>query len=71
MTVVPLPGKVSRAGVSSEDDDVVMSSSQQLVKPFKTSTQVTVVTKPAAASSAVTASHVSHVVRTLETKTSV
>uniref|UniRef100_A0A7N6F788 BRCA2-interacting transcriptional repressor EMSY n=1 Tax=Anabas testudineus TaxID=64144 RepID=A0A7N6F788_ANATE len=38
--------------------------------PYKTSSQVTVVTKPVAASSAVTASHVSHVVRTLETKTS-
>ncbi|XP_026227422.1 BRCA2-interacting transcriptional repressor EMSY isoform X2 [Anabas testudineus] len=54
-------GKVNRAVVPSEDDEVVMSSSQQLGKPYKTSSQVTVVTKPVAASSAVTASHVSHV----------
>ncbi|KAK2828409.1 hypothetical protein Q5P01_019443 [Channa striata] len=53
-------GKVSRVGVSSEDDDVVMSSSQQLVKPYKASSQVTMVTKPAVAPSAATASHVSH-----------
>lgn len=57
--MVPLPGKVSRVGVSSEDDEVVMSSSQQLGKPYK----------PAAVSSA--ASHVSHVVRTLQSRTSV
>ncbi|XP_023286699.1 BRCA2-interacting transcriptional repressor EMSY isoform X1 [Seriola lalandi dorsalis] len=44
-------GKVSRVGVSSEDDDVVMSSSQQLGKPYK----------PAAVSSAAAASHVSQV----------
>ncbi|XP_040006481.1 BRCA2-interacting transcriptional repressor EMSY isoform X3 [Xiphias gladius] len=43
--------KVSRVGVSSEDNDVVMSSSQQLVKPYK----------PAAVSSAASASHLSHV----------
>ncbi|XP_051257184.1 BRCA2-interacting transcriptional repressor EMSY isoform X6 [Dicentrarchus labrax] len=55
-------GKVSRVGVSSEDDDVVMSSSQQLGKPYKSSiSQVTVVTKPVAVSSAAAASHVSHV----------
>lgn len=52
-------GKVSRVGVPSEDD-VVMSSSQLLGKPYKTISQVTVVTKPAAVSSAATASHVSH-----------
>eukprot|EP00064_Thunnus_orientalis_P017080 superscaffoldBa00003533_g17157 len=52
-------GKVSRVGVPSEDD-VVMSSSQLLGKPYKSISQVTVVTKPAAVSSAVTASHVSH-----------
>ncbi|XP_029029208.1 BRCA2-interacting transcriptional repressor EMSY isoform X2 [Betta splendens] len=51
-------GKVSRVGVSTEDDDVVMSSSQQLVKPYKTSGQVAVATKAAAATSA--ASHASH-----------
>ncbi|XP_071362689.1 BRCA2-interacting transcriptional repressor EMSY isoform X3 [Trachinotus anak] len=44
-------GKVSRVGVSSEDDDVVMSSSQQLGKAYK----------PAAVSSVAAASHVSHV----------
>lgn len=57
-------GKVSsRVGVPSEDDNVVMSSSQQLGKPYKISSQVTVVTKPAAAvsSAAAAASHVSHV----------
>nr|XP_046265863.1 BRCA2-interacting transcriptional repressor EMSY [Scatophagus argus] len=52
-------GKVSRVGVSSEDDDVVMSSSQQLGKPYKSSSsQVAVVTKPVAACS--TVSHASH-----------
>ncbi|XP_041808903.1 BRCA2-interacting transcriptional repressor EMSY isoform X2 [Chelmon rostratus] len=55
-------GKVSRVGVASEDDDVVMSSSQQMGKPYKTSSsgQVTVVTKPVAVSSAAAVSHVSH-----------
>ncbi|XP_019130356.1 BRCA2-interacting transcriptional repressor EMSY isoform X1 [Larimichthys crocea] len=53
-------GKVSRVGVSSEGDDVVMSSSQQLGKPFKISSQVTVVTKPAAVVSAAAASQASH-----------
>ena len=65
--VIPLPGKVSsRVGVPSEDDNVVMSPSQQLGKPYKIS-QVTVVTKPAAtvSSAAAAASHVSHMVRTL------
>lgn len=52
-------GKVSRVGASSEDDDVVMSSSQQLGKPYKSGSQVTMVTKLAAAPSAATASHVS------------
>ncbi|XP_030603048.1 BRCA2-interacting transcriptional repressor EMSY [Archocentrus centrarchus] len=50
-------GKASRAGVPSEDDEVVISSGQQLGKPHKTSA-VAVVTKPAAASSAAAASHV-------------
>uniref|UniRef100_UPI0037E71CE7 BRCA2-interacting transcriptional repressor EMSY n=1 Tax=Semicossyphus pulcher TaxID=241346 RepID=UPI0037E71CE7 len=55
------PGKVSRLAVSTEGDDVVMSSSQQLVKPFKSSvSQVTVVTKPAGVPSVAAASHVSH-----------
>ncbi|CAJ1063403.1 BRCA2-interacting transcriptional repressor EMSY isoform X4 [Xyrichtys novacula] len=41
------PGKVSRLTVSADDEDVVMSSTQQLVKPFKTTiSQVTMVTKP-------------------------
>ncbi|XP_067347899.1 BRCA2-interacting transcriptional repressor EMSY isoform X2 [Channa argus] len=53
-------GKVSRVGVFSEDDDVVMSSSQQQVKPCKASSQVTVVTKPAVTPSATTPSHISH-----------
>ncbi|KAM7397597.1 hypothetical protein PAMA_005755 [Pampus argenteus] len=52
-------GKVSRVGVPTEDN-VVMSSSQLLGKPYKSISQVTVVTKPAAVSSAATASHVSH-----------
>ncbi|KAM7373985.1 hypothetical protein PAMP_006665 [Pampus punctatissimus] len=52
-------GKVSRVGVPSEDD-VVMSSSQLLGKPYKSMSQVTLVTKPAVVSSAATASHVSH-----------
>ncbi|KAM9332238.1 BRCA2-interacting transcriptional repressor EMSY isoform 2-T2 [Pholidichthys leucotaenia] len=43
-------GKPIRVGASSEDDDVVMSSSQQPVKPHKTSTPVTVVTKPVVSS---------------------
>ncbi|XP_029282637.1 LOW QUALITY PROTEIN: BRCA2-interacting transcriptional repressor EMSY-like [Cottoperca gobio] len=50
-------GKVSsRVGVASEDDSVVMSSSQLLGKPYKIS-HVTVVTKPAATVSSA-ASHV-------------
>ncbi|XP_070700065.1 BRCA2-interacting transcriptional repressor EMSY [Pempheris klunzingeri] len=57
-------GKVSsRAGASSEADDVVMSSTQQLGKPYKSggSSHITVVTKPAAASSSASAaSHISH-----------
>ena len=63
-----LPGKVSRVGVPSEDD-VVMSSSQLLGKPYKSISQVTMVTKPAAVSSAATASHVSHMVRTPQSRT--
>ncbi|KAM8897297.1 BRCA2-interacting transcriptional repressor EMSY isoform 3-T3 [Spinachia spinachia] len=51
-------GKVSsRGGVASEDDNVVMSSSQLLGKPYKITSQVTVVTKPAAAPAASHASH--------------
>ncbi|XP_008280678.1 BRCA2-interacting transcriptional repressor EMSY [Stegastes partitus] len=46
-----VPGKAGRVGASSEDDDVVMSSSQQLAKPYKAGSQVTVVTKPVAVSS--------------------
>uniref|UniRef100_A0A7N8XKC9 BRCA2-interacting transcriptional repressor EMSY n=1 Tax=Mastacembelus armatus TaxID=205130 RepID=A0A7N8XKC9_9TELE len=42
---------------------------QQLGKPYKSSSQVTVVTKPAATTSAVAASHTSHMVRTLEPDT--
>ncbi|XP_041657494.1 BRCA2-interacting transcriptional repressor EMSY isoform X2 [Cheilinus undulatus] len=55
------PGKVSRLAVSTDDDDLVMSSTQQLVKPFKSSvSQVTVVTKPAGVSTAAAAApHVS------------
>ncbi|CAN9501097.1 unnamed protein product [Ophioblennius macclurei] len=50
------------AAASSEDDNVVMSSSQPLAKPFKSISQVTVVTKPvvvssAAAAAAASASH--------------
>ncbi|XP_045895813.1 BRCA2-interacting transcriptional repressor EMSY isoform X2 [Micropterus dolomieu] len=53
-------GKASRVGASSEGDDVVMSSGQQLGKPYKIGSQVTVVTKPVAVSSVSAASHVSH-----------
>ncbi|XP_034745203.1 BRCA2-interacting transcriptional repressor EMSY isoform X6 [Etheostoma cragini] len=53
-------GKVSsRVVVPSEDDNVVMSSSQQPGKPHKLSSQATVVTKPAATVFSA-ASHVSH-----------
>ncbi|XP_076017411.1 BRCA2-interacting transcriptional repressor EMSY isoform X2 [Genypterus blacodes] len=52
-------GKASRAGVSSVDDNTVMSSSQQQGKPHKSSSQVTVVTKTVPASSAVPATHLS------------
>lgn len=62
-TVYVIPGKVSRVGVSLEGDDVVMSSNPLLAKPFKTSSSqvVTMVTKPAVVSAAV--SHISHMVR--------
>ncbi|KAL7389245.1 hypothetical protein ABVT39_000381 [Epinephelus coioides] len=52
---------VSRVGAPAEDDNVVMSSSQQLGKPYKISSQVTMVTKPAApvSSAATSASHIS------------
>ncbi|KAI3373984.1 hypothetical protein L3Q82_022548 [Scortum barcoo] len=54
-------GKVSRVGVSSADDAIVMSSSQLPGKPYKSSSQITVVTKPPAMpSTATAASHVSH-----------
>ncbi|XP_062289561.1 BRCA2-interacting transcriptional repressor EMSY isoform X2 [Scomber scombrus] len=62
-------GKVSRVGVPSEDDVVMSSSSQLLGKPFKSISQVTVVTKPAAVSSAATASHVSHMPSETKTET--
>ncbi|KAF1378263.1 hypothetical protein PFLUV_G00188730 [Perca fluviatilis] len=53
-------GKVSsRVVVPSEDDNVVMSSSQQLGKPHKIISQATMVTKPAATVFPA-ASHVSH-----------
>ncbi|XP_072230690.1 BRCA2-interacting transcriptional repressor EMSY isoform X2 [Leuresthes tenuis] len=51
------PGKANRAGVSSEENNVAMPSNQHLGKPFNNSSQVTVVTKPAAVSSAAAASH--------------
>ncbi|XP_069002007.1 BRCA2-interacting transcriptional repressor EMSY isoform X3 [Embiotoca jacksoni] len=50
-------GKASRVGVSSAGDDAAMSSSQQLGKLYKSSGQVTVVTKPVVISSAAAASH--------------
>ncbi|XP_063752119.1 BRCA2-interacting transcriptional repressor EMSY isoform X3 [Eleginops maclovinus] len=56
-------GKViSRGAVSSEDDNVVMSSSQTTIKPYKIS-HVTLVSKPAAtvSSAAAAASHLGHV----------
>ncbi|XP_047463399.1 BRCA2-interacting transcriptional repressor EMSY isoform X3 [Mugil cephalus] len=55
---VTAAGKASRAVVSSEDDDLVLSSSQQLGKPYKSASQVTVVTKPVVAACAAAASHV-------------
>lgn len=58
----PCTGKINRAGVSSEDHDLILSSSsQQPIKSFKGSSQIVMVTKPAAASSA--DSHISLVVR--------
>ncbi|XP_043996938.1 BRCA2-interacting transcriptional repressor EMSY isoform X1 [Gambusia affinis] len=42
-------GKTSRVGAPSQDSDATMSSTQPLGKPFKSSSQVTVVTKPATA----------------------
>ncbi|CAG00897.1 unnamed protein product [Tetraodon nigroviridis] len=49
----PCTGKINRAGVSSEDHDLILSSSsQQPIKSFKGSSQIVMVTKPAAASSA-------------------
>ncbi|XP_033970057.1 BRCA2-interacting transcriptional repressor EMSY isoform X4 [Trematomus bernacchii] len=56
-----IAGKViSRALISSEDDNVVISSSQTLTRPYKIS-HVTVVTKPAGTvSSAAMASHLVH-----------
>ncbi|XP_029924660.1 BRCA2-interacting transcriptional repressor EMSY isoform X2 [Myripristis murdjan] len=50
-------GKVGRAGLSADDDDVVMSSSQQLGKPYKTTSQMTTVAKPVPTSSATPVSH--------------
>lgn len=58
----PHTGKINRAGVSSEDHDLILSSSsQQPIKAFKGSGQIVMVTKPATASSA--DSHISLVVR--------
>ncbi|XP_030294197.1 BRCA2-interacting transcriptional repressor EMSY isoform X2 [Sparus aurata] len=53
-------GKISKVGVSLEGDDMVMSSNQLPAKPSKSSSSqvVTVVTKPAVVSAAV--SHVTH-----------
>lgn len=57
--------------MASEDSDVVTASCQQLGKPYKasggSSSQVVVVTKPVAVSSA--ASHSGHVVRTRRSST--
>ncbi|XP_008426747.1 BRCA2-interacting transcriptional repressor EMSY isoform X3 [Poecilia reticulata] len=55
-------GKTSRAGAPSQDGDAMMSSTQLLGKPFKSSSQVTVVTKPAtaAASSSSSTAAASH-----------
>lgn len=57
-------GKVNQTGVSQvEEEEVVMSSSQQPAKPFKVGgSQVAVATKPAPVSSA--GSHISQAVRT-------
>ncbi|XP_034540295.1 BRCA2-interacting transcriptional repressor EMSY isoform X3 [Notolabrus celidotus] len=64
-----LSGKICRLAVSTDDDDVVMSSTQQLVKPFKSSvTHVTVVTKPAAAVTSA-AQHVSQTPSDSQSKT--
>ncbi|XP_030010090.1 BRCA2-interacting transcriptional repressor EMSY isoform X2 [Sphaeramia orbicularis] len=52
-------GKASRGGVSAEDDNVVMSSSQQLGKPYKITSQGTTITKPAATTSVATVPHLS------------
>lgn len=59
---VPRTGKINRVGVSVEGHDLILpSSSQQPIKSFKGSSQIVMVTKPAAASSA--DSHISLVVR--------
>lgn len=60
----PCTGKANRVGVSAEDHDLILSSSsQQSIKPFKGSSQIVMVTRPAAASSA-DSHHISLVVRT-------
>ncbi|XP_075343561.1 BRCA2-interacting transcriptional repressor EMSY isoform X2 [Odontesthes bonariensis] len=46
------PGKASRVGVSSEENNVATPSNRHPGKPFNNSSQVTVVTKPVAVSSA-------------------
>ncbi|XP_029956578.1 BRCA2-interacting transcriptional repressor EMSY isoform X2 [Salarias fasciatus] len=52
-------GRAGRAGAASEDDNPAMSSGQPPAKPYKSISQVTVVTKPAAVSTAAAAaSHV-------------
>ncbi|XP_034033584.1 LOW QUALITY PROTEIN: BRCA2-interacting transcriptional repressor EMSY [Thalassophryne amazonica] len=54
----PSAGKLNRVGVASEGNDVVMSSTQQPAKVYKSSGQVTLATKPAPAVAAV--SQLSH-----------
>ncbi|KAM4620696.1 BRCA2-interacting transcriptional repressor EMSY isoform 2-T2 [Polymixia lowei] len=54
-------GKGSRVGPAGDDEDAVMSSGQQLGKPYKAGGQTTVVAKPApSSSSAAPVSHLSH-----------
>uniref|UniRef100_UPI003AABFE5B BRCA2-interacting transcriptional repressor EMSY-like n=1 Tax=Centroberyx gerrardi TaxID=166262 RepID=UPI003AABFE5B len=50
-------GKAGRVGLPCDDEDGVMSSSQQPGKPYKTSSQVTLVAKPVPSSSAAPVSH--------------
>ncbi|XP_071369583.1 BRCA2-interacting transcriptional repressor EMSY-like [Centroberyx affinis] len=55
-------GKAGRAGLPCEDEDGVLSSSQQQGKPYKTSSQVTLVAKPVPSSSAAPVSHLSQMI---------